>query len=185
MRPRNWWMQQLLRLRDWWMLQRKLRKQRQRPRRQLHCRLARRFACCSQGPCHIPSTQDHGCAEGEDAGGEGGRGLTPHMLSRTPNAFMFLSNDSTRMEPHVPPANTICCTFHPLTDRLETCQQTLVLLLSTCCCPFHVVASRILRSLEFDAEFLRGLPHGGGDGGGRGVGVWQRRVRPIAPHRRG
>jgi hypothetical protein len=32
MRPRNWWMQQLLRLRDWWMLQRKLRKQRQRPR---------------------------------------------------------------------------------------------------------------------------------------------------------
>ena len=40
MRPRNWWMQQLLRLRDWWMLQRKLRKQRQRPRRQrrqLHC----------------------------------------------------------------------------------------------------------------------------------------------------
>jgi hypothetical protein len=23
------------------------------------------IACCSQGPCHIPSTQDHGCAEGE------------------------------------------------------------------------------------------------------------------------
>jgi hypothetical protein len=69
------------------------------------------------------------------------------MLSRTPNAFMFLSNDSTRMDPHVPSANTICCTFQPLTNRLETCQQTLVLLLSTCCCPFHVVASRILRSI--------------------------------------
>jgi hypothetical protein len=34
---KNWWMQQLLRLRDWWMIQRKLRKQRQRPRWQLHC----------------------------------------------------------------------------------------------------------------------------------------------------
>jgi hypothetical protein len=37
-----------------------------------------------------------------------------------------------------------------LTDRLETRQQTPVLLLSNCCCPFHLVASRILRSLEFD-----------------------------------
>jgi len=37
MRPRNGWIQQLLRLRDWWMLQSKLRKQRQRPLRQLHC----------------------------------------------------------------------------------------------------------------------------------------------------
>ena len=40
--------------------------------------------------------------------------------------------------------------FFDLTGRLETRQQTLVLLLSYCCCPFHVVASRILRSLEFD-----------------------------------
>jgi len=37
-----------------------------------------------------------------------------------------------------------------LTDRLENRQQTLVLLLSNRCCPLHVVASRILRSLEFD-----------------------------------
>ena len=37
-----------------------------------------------------------------------------------------------------------------LTDRLETRQQTLVLLLSNRCCPLHVVASCILRSLEFD-----------------------------------
>ena len=37
-----------------------------------------------------------------------------------------------------------------LTDRLETCQQAFVLLLSNCCCTFHVVASRIVRSLEFD-----------------------------------
>ena len=28
-------------------------------------------------PCHIPSTQDHVCAEGEAEGGEDGRGLTP------------------------------------------------------------------------------------------------------------
>jgi hypothetical protein len=37
-----------------------------------------------------------------------------------------------------------------LTDRLETRQQTLVLLQRNCPCPSHVVASRILRSLEFD-----------------------------------
>jgi len=37
-----------------------------------------------------------------------------------------------------------------LTDRLETRQQTLVLLLSNRCCSLHIVASRILRSLEFD-----------------------------------
>jgi hypothetical protein len=37
-----------------------------------------------------------------------------------------------------------------LPDRLETRQQTLVLLLSNCCCPFHLVAFRIFRSLEFD-----------------------------------
>jgi hypothetical protein len=41
--------------------------------------VARQFACCSQGPCHIPSTQDHGCAEGEDTGGEDWRGLTPQI----------------------------------------------------------------------------------------------------------
>ena len=29
---------------------------------------------------HIPSTQDHGGAEGEDAGGECGRGLTPDSV---------------------------------------------------------------------------------------------------------
>ena len=29
----------------------------------------------SQGPCLIPSTQDHGCANGEAEGGEDGRGV--------------------------------------------------------------------------------------------------------------
>jgi hypothetical protein len=39
-----------------------------------------------------------------------------------------------------------------LTDRSETFQQTTVLRLSHCCRPLHIVASRILRSFEFDGQ---------------------------------
>jgi hypothetical protein len=39
-----------------------------------------------------------------------------------------------------------------LADRLETCQQTLVLLLSHRSCSLYVVASHILRSFEFNGQ---------------------------------
>ena len=50
----------------------------------------------------------------------------------------------------------VCLPPFDLTDRLETRQQTPVLLLSNLCCPLHVVASRILRSFEFDGQELLG-----------------------------
>jgi len=47
-------------------------------------------------------------------------------------------------------ALTVVPSTFDLTNRLETRQQTLVLLVSNCCCSVHVVVSRILHSLEFD-----------------------------------
>jgi hypothetical protein len=54
--------------------------------------------------------------------------------SRTPSVFMFLLNDSTGTDPHVPPTNTTCSTFHPLTRPTDyTAPEQLLLLFPRSC----------------------------------------------------
>ena len=60
------------------------------------------------------------------------------------------------MDQHVPPTNSICCTFFELTDRLETRQQTPVLLLSNCCCSFQrECCLLVLNSVTSTPQWIR------------------------------